>query len=43
MADNVFGITDPGKVRQNNEDNFIAQYAAGDRYIAACVIDGVGG
>jgi serine/threonine protein phosphatase PrpC len=43
MADNIFGITDLGKVRQNNEDNFIAQHAKADRYLVACVIDGVGG
>jgi PPM family protein phosphatase len=41
MADNFFGITDTGRVRTNNEDAFIAQKLGG--YIAACVIDGVGG
>src|SRR5215217_4188725 len=41
MADNFFGITDMGRVRTNNEDAFIAQKLG--RYIAACVIDGVGG
>jgi serine/threonine protein phosphatase PrpC len=43
MADNYFGITDTGRVRTNNEDAFIAQKVLGGRYIAACVIDGVGG
>lgn len=41
MADNFFGTTDVGRVRTNNEDAFIAQKLG--RYIAACVIDGVGG
>jgi serine/threonine protein phosphatase PrpC len=43
MADNVFGITDLGKQRQNNEDAFIAEAGPDGRYIIACVIDGVGG
>jgi serine/threonine protein phosphatase PrpC len=43
MTDKFFGITDTGKVRQNNEDTFIATEAEGNRYIIACVIDGVGG
>jgi serine/threonine protein phosphatase PrpC len=43
MADNYFGITDTGKVRSNNEDTFIVQTFANDRFIVACVIDGVGG
>jgi serine/threonine protein phosphatase PrpC len=43
MADNFFGITDLGKQRQNNEDTFIAQQGSNNRYIIACVIDGVGG
>lgn len=43
MADNYFGITDTGKTRSNNEDTFIAETILGGRYIAACVIDGVGG
>src|SRR6476661_1939974 len=41
MADNFYGLTDVGQVRTNNEDAFIAQKLS--RYIAACVIDGVGG
>jgi serine/threonine protein phosphatase PrpC len=40
---NYFGITDTGKVRTNNEDTFIAKMVLKDRFIAACVIDGVGG
>lgn len=43
MANNYFGITDPGKLRSNNEDTFIAQPVLNKRFIAACVIDGVGG
>lgn len=43
MADNFFGITDRGKIRDNNEDTFIAEKIAGGKLIAACVIDGVGG
>src|SRR6185503_13003241 len=43
MADNFYGITDTGKMRDNNEDAFIAENVLHDRYIAACVIDGVGG
>jgi serine/threonine protein phosphatase PrpC len=43
MNDNVFGITDPGRQRKNNEDAFIAEVSPDGRYIIACVIDGVGG
>lgn len=43
MADNFYGITDTGKMRDNNEDNFIAQKIMNGKYIAGCVIDGVGG
>lgn len=53
MADRLFGITDPGKVRDNNEDVFIALELAGkqsadtahtgSQFIIAGVIDGVGG
>ncbi|MDP9078944.1 MAG: protein phosphatase 2C domain-containing protein [Bacteroidota bacterium] len=43
MTDQYFGITDTGKQRENNEDAFIARQGAGDRFIIACVIDGVGG
>nr|WP_294793653.1 protein phosphatase 2C domain-containing protein [uncultured Mucilaginibacter sp.] len=43
MAENFFGLTDTGKIRDNNEDTFIAQFILNKRYILACVIDGVGG
>lgn len=43
MAENYFGITDTGKLRSNNEDTFIAQPVMNGKYIAGCVIDGVGG
>ena len=43
MEKNYFGLTDTGKVRENNEDTFIAQPIAGSDFIIACVIDGVGG
>ena len=43
MSENVFGITDLGRQRKNNEDEFIAQPAADARYVIGCVIDGVGG
>ena len=43
MTDQFFGITDPGKQRQNNEDTFIAEENTGGRFIIAAVIDGVGG
>lgn len=42
MAD-FFGITDTGKVRDNNEDAFIAEQVFDDKFIIACAIDGVGG
>ncbi len=42
MAENYFGLTDTGRVRDNNEDTFVAQQAA-NGLIVACVIDGVGG
>lgn len=41
MTESFFGLTDTGKLRDNNEDNFIAQKV--QQFIAACVIDGVGG
>src|SRR5690349_11481461 len=40
---NYFGITDTGKMRDNNEDAFIAEKILKDQYVLACVIDGVGG
>jgi PPM family protein phosphatase len=43
MAENFFGITDTGKVRDNNEDAFIAETVMNNRFIIACAIDGVGG
>ncbi|WP_018613312.1 PP2C family protein-serine/threonine phosphatase [Segetibacter koreensis] len=43
MAKNYFGITDTGKLRSNNEDTFIAEPVLNNQFIAACVIDGVGG
>ncbi len=43
MKKNYFGLTDTGKVRDNNEDTFIAETTAGADLIIACVIDGVGG
>jgi serine/threonine protein phosphatase PrpC len=43
MTENYFGITDTGKMRDNNEDDFIAEKILKDRYIMGCVIDGVGG
>ena len=43
MSENLFGITDLGRQRQNNEDTFIADVTADERHLIACVIDGVGG
>jgi PPM family protein phosphatase len=43
MAEKYFGITDKGKARTNNEDTFIAEAVMKDKFICACVIDGVGG
>jgi serine/threonine protein phosphatase PrpC len=43
MDRNYFGITDTGKVRDNNEDTFIAEKTSGNDLIIASVIDGVGG
>ncbi|MEJ7913432.1 MAG: protein phosphatase 2C domain-containing protein [Chitinophagaceae bacterium] len=43
MAETYFGITDKGRQRSNNEDTFIAEPVLQNKYIAACVIDGVGG
>src|SRR5688572_1728021 len=37
------GVTHTGKVRDNNEDAFLVERILHDRYILACVIDGVGG
>ncbi|MGE5518283.1 MAG: PP2C family protein-serine/threonine phosphatase [Candidatus Dadabacteria bacterium] len=43
MADNFFGLTDTGRLRDNNEDAFIAEKVQDGNYILGCVIDGVGG
>jgi serine/threonine protein phosphatase PrpC len=43
MGNNFFGLTDTGKVRDNNEDTFIAELVMNDNLILASVIDGVGG
>ncbi len=43
MAENVVGITDTGRIRENNEDTFIAERIQNENFIIACVIDGVGG
>ncbi|MES2455550.1 MAG: protein phosphatase 2C domain-containing protein [Bacteroidota bacterium] len=43
MDRNYFGGTDIGKIRDNNEDTFIAEKISGSNLIIACVIDGVGG
>ncbi len=43
MAKNFFGLTDTGKIRDNNEDSFIVQPIKGEPFILAAVIDGVGG
>ena len=43
MADHLFGITDAGRVRENNEDVFIAEEILNGQFLIAGVIDGVGG
>jgi PPM family protein phosphatase len=43
MADNFFGLTDTGRIRDNNEDAFIAQSVFNKQWVLASVIDGVGG
>lgn len=43
MINQHFGATDTGRVRKNNEDTFFIQPVLGGEYLAACVIDGVGG
>jgi serine/threonine protein phosphatase PrpC len=43
MGDHYFGITDRGRVRDNNEDAFLVKEASAHGQILACVIDGVGG
>jgi serine/threonine protein phosphatase PrpC len=43
MAENFFGITDIGRISENNEDTFIAEKLGNKNVVLACVIDGVGG
>ena len=43
MDNNIFGQTDVGRVRDNNEDAFIAEELLHSGFILGCVIDGVGG
>ncbi|WP_066407708.1 PP2C family protein-serine/threonine phosphatase [Flavisolibacter tropicus] len=43
MAKHYFGITDVGRQRDNNEDTFFIEPVLNKQFIAACVIDGVGG
>jgi serine/threonine protein phosphatase PrpC len=43
MVSYLFGITDTGRVRENNEDVFIAEEVMDGRFMIAGVIDGVGG
>lgn len=43
MAEHLFGITDTGRVRGNNEDVFLAKELMDGQFLLAGVIDGVGG
>ncbi|OLY92766.1 Serine/threonine protein phosphatase PrpC [Cnuella takakiae] len=43
MTNLYFGATHKGMVRSNNEDSFFVQPVMQGAYLAACVIDGVGG
>lgn len=43
MAEYFFGITDKGRLRENNEDSFIVEEISNTDLLVACVIDGVGG
>lgn len=38
-----FGATDVGRIRKNNEDNFIAERIWNGRYLLLAAIDGIGG
>lgn len=38
-----FGATDVGRIRTNNEDNFIAEVIWNGRYLLLAAIDGIGG
>lgn len=40
---NYYGMTNIGKLRQNNEDNFIAQTIWDGNHILCAAIDGIGG
>lgn len=42
MAEHFFGITNTGRIRDNNEDTFLAETLP-NGWLVACVIDGVGG
>ncbi|TWR28951.1 serine/threonine-protein phosphatase [Mucilaginibacter pallidiroseus] len=42
MAENYYGLTDTGRIRDNNEDTFVTLPAANGMLLAA-VVDGVGG
>ncbi|HEU4901832.1 MAG TPA: protein phosphatase 2C domain-containing protein [Flavisolibacter sp.] len=42
MAENFVGITHAGRIRDNNEDTFLAEKLS-NGWVVACVIDGVGG
>jgi serine/threonine protein phosphatase PrpC len=42
MADYLYGLSDTGRIRTNNEDAFVALHLETGRTLA-CVIDGVGG
>jgi serine/threonine protein phosphatase PrpC len=43
MGEYFYGVTDKGRVRDNNEDTFLAERLSGSTLVVACVIDGVGG
>lgn len=43
MNEYYYGLTDPGKVRDNNEDAFLVTQLEGDGRVLAAVVDGVGG
>lgn len=42
MAENFVGITHAGRIRDNNEDTYLAETLS-NGWVVACVIDGVGG
>src|SRR5689334_8042817 len=43
MSNHYFGLTDLGRVRDNNEDAFLVEPVKGSERVLAAVIDGVGG